>query len=104
MVAANPQAPGGVVGVVPNAKILPVQVFGLGGEISGDALVESIGYAAARGADIINLSLGSLLPTQAEADQIFAVILRRFPVCCQWGRVIWRVSDRSTVILADGWM
>jgi subtilisin family serine protease len=74
VVAAKPASPGGVVGVAPNAKILPVRVFGLGGEISGDALVESIGYAAVRGADVINLSLGSLLPTQAEADQIFAVM------------------------------
>jgi len=74
VVAAKPQAVGGVVGVAPNAKILPVRVFGLGGAISGDALLEAIGYAAARGADVINLSLGTLLPTQAEADQVFAVL------------------------------
>lgn len=74
VVAAKPGGSGGAVGVAPNAKILPVRVFGLGGEISGDALLESIGYAAARGADVINLSLGSLVPTQAEADQIFAVL------------------------------
>ncbi len=74
VVAANPQISGGVVGVAPNAKILPVRFFGLGGEIAADGLVEAIGYAAARGADVINLSLGSLLPTQAEADQIFAVL------------------------------
>ncbi len=74
VVTAKPQADGGVVGVAPNAKLLPVRVFGLGGEIKGDALFEAIGYAAARGADVINLSLGSLVPTQAEADQIFAVL------------------------------
>ncbi len=74
VVAAKPQAPNGVVGVAPNAKILPVRVFGLGGEISTDGLIEAIGYAATRKADVINLSLGSLLPTQAEADQIFAVL------------------------------
>lgn len=74
VVAAKPQAMGGVVGVAPNAKILPVRVSGIGGQISGDGLLEAIGYAAARGADVINLSLGSLLPTQAEVDQIFAVL------------------------------
>jgi len=74
VVAAKPQAAGGVVGVAPNAKLLPVRVFGLGGEIKGDALLSAIGYAAARGADVINLSLGSLVPTQAEADEIFAVL------------------------------
>ncbi|MFM2432798.1 MAG: hypothetical protein RLZZ511_4012 [Cyanobacteriota bacterium] len=74
VIAAKPQAAGGVVGVAPEAKILPVRVFGLGGAISGDALIESIGYAAARKVDVINLSLGSLVPTQAEADQVFAVL------------------------------
>ena len=74
VVAASPQETGSVVGVAPNAKILPVRVFGLGGEITGAILIEAIGYSAARGADVINLSLGSLLPTQAEADQIFSVL------------------------------
>ena len=60
--------------MAPNAKILPVRVFGLGGEITRAILIEAIGYSAARGADVINLSLGSLLPTQAEADQIFSVL------------------------------
>jgi serine protease len=36
--------------------------------------MEAIGYSAARGADVINLSLGSLVPIQAEADQIFAIL------------------------------
>jgi serine protease len=35
--------------VAPNANILPVRVFGLGGEITIDGLLEAIGYAAARG-------------------------------------------------------
>ena len=74
VVAASPQETGSVVGVAPSAKILPVRVFGLGGEITGAILIEAIGYSAARGADVINLSLGSLLPTQAEADQIFSVL------------------------------
>ena len=74
VVAASTQETGSVVGVAPNAKILPVRVFELGGEITGAILIESIGYSAARGADVINLSLGSLLPTQAEADQIFSVL------------------------------
>jgi serine protease len=74
VIAAKPRTSGGVVGVAPEAKILPVRVFGLGGEISGDALIEAIGYAAARKVDVINLSLGSLMPTQAQADQIFAVL------------------------------
>jgi serine protease len=37
-------------------------------------VIEALGYAAARNVDVINLSLGSLVPTQAEADQVFAVL------------------------------
>ena len=74
VMAATPKEAGGVVGVAPNAKILPVRVFGLGGEITTEGLLEAIGYAAARNVDVINMSLGALLPTQAEADQIFAVL------------------------------
>jgi serine protease len=74
VIAAKPQAAGGAVGVAPNAKILPVRVFGLGGSVSADTVIEAIGYAAARKVDVINLSLGSLLPTEAEAAQIFSVL------------------------------
>ena len=74
VIAASPQETGGVVGVAPNARLLPVRVFGLGGEITGAILMEAIGYSAVRGADVINMSLGSLLPTQAEADVIFSVL------------------------------
>jgi len=74
VIAAKPKEAIGVVGVAPNAKILPVRVFGLDGEITNDGLLEAIGYAAARGADVINLSLGSLVPNQADADQLFAVL------------------------------
>ncbi len=49
VIAAHPQGNQGAVGVAPNAKILPVRVFGLGGKISSDSLVEAIGYAADRG-------------------------------------------------------
>ncbi|MBE9032935.1 S8 family serine peptidase [filamentous cyanobacterium LEGE 11480] len=73
-VAAKPAAKGGIVGVAPNAKILPVRVFGLGGTISNDGLLEAIAYSAARKVDVINLSLGSLLPNQATVDTVFSVL------------------------------
>jgi serine protease len=74
VVAAKPQDAPGAIGVAPDAKILPVRVFGLGGRISTDGLIEAIGYAAARKADVINLSLGYLVPTQDVASQMFAVL------------------------------
>ncbi|MEO1069319.1 MAG: S8 family serine peptidase, partial [Cyanobacteria bacterium J06638_6] len=74
VIAANPQGDRSAIGVAPEAKILPVRVFGLGGEITVAALVEAIGYAAERGVDVINLSLGGLLPDRELTDQVMAVL------------------------------
>jgi subtilisin family serine protease len=74
VIAARPASEMGVVGVAPKAQILPVRVFGLGGEINSASLVEAIGYAASRGADVINMSLGSLLPDRELTDRIFEVL------------------------------
>ncbi|MFG6107277.1 S8 family serine peptidase [Leptothoe sp. EHU-05/26/07-4] len=74
IIAANPADRQGVVGVAPEAQFLPVRVFGLGGEITVAALIEAMGYAAARDVDVINLSLGGLLPDQELSDQIFQIL------------------------------
>ena len=74
VIAARPQGSHGVLGVAPQAEVLPVRVFGLGGEISEDRLIEAIGYAASRGANVLNMSLGGLLPSQGLTDQVFKVL------------------------------
>jgi subtilisin family serine protease len=73
-IAAKPQNGEGVLGVAPNAQILPIRLFGLNGSYSPAAYIEAIGYAADRGADIINLSLGSLLPSPGEEEAIADVL------------------------------
>ncbi len=79
VIAAKPQQnTQGVMGVAPNAKILPVRVFGLNGSIFTSAYIEAIGYAADRGADVINLSLGASLPTDVE-EQAIAQVLEANP-------------------------
>ena len=78
VIAAKSQDNQGLVGVAPNAQILPVRLFGLNGSYSPSAYIEAIGYAADRGADIINLSLGSTLPTDGEEEAI-ADILKAHP-------------------------
>jgi serine protease len=78
VIAAQPQDNQGMVGVAPNAKILPVRVFGLNGSYIPSNYIEAIGYAADRGADIINLSLGSTLPSEGEEEAITEV-LRNYP-------------------------
>lgn len=74
VIAANPHGDRSAVGVAPNAKLLPVRVFGLGGKITSDSLIEAIGYAAERGADVVNMSLGGLLPDEDLTDQLFHVL------------------------------
>ncbi|MEM6401772.1 MAG: S8 family serine peptidase, partial [Cyanobacteria bacterium P01_D01_bin.116] len=61
IIAARSQDALGVVGIAPNAQILPVTVCKSGCETSH--VVEGIDYAVARGADVINMSFGSYLPS-----------------------------------------
>ncbi len=72
--AARPQDERGLVGVAPQAQILPIRVLGLNGSFSIDGYLEAIAYAAARKADVINISLGSSLPAEGEVEQIQEVL------------------------------
>ncbi len=68
MIAGN--ASNGFQGIAPNVKILPVRAGNLGRSLSVTAILNSIGYAADRGADVINMSFGSNLPNQLQSDLI----------------------------------
>ena len=61
-VIAAPAGNGGYVGIAPDAKLLPVKVLGgsSGEEWSDRAVVRGIEYALARGATVLNLSIGGL--------------------------------------------
>ncbi|BAY82003.1 peptidase S8/S53 [Calothrix parasitica NIES-267] len=61
IIAARSEDALGVVGVAPNAQILPVTVCKSGCKISH--IVEGIDYAVARGADVINMSFAGYLPS-----------------------------------------
>jgi subtilisin family serine protease len=74
VIAAQSPDGQGVMGVAPKAKILPVRVFGLGGAITVDSLLGAVRYAAARKADVINLSLGGLLPAPGSVETFFEVL------------------------------
>ena len=78
VIAAHPPDKKGAVGVAPNAKILPIKISntvynpssGFETMYQISHIIEGIGYAVARGADIINMSYGSYLPTADETDTI----------------------------------
>ncbi|MDY7015759.1 MAG: S8 family serine peptidase, partial [Cyanobacteriota bacterium] len=74
VIAARPQGEIGAIGVAPRAKILPVRVMGVNDSFSLSGYLEAIAYAAARGADIINISLGSPLPAQGEIELVTEVL------------------------------
>lgn len=60
----------GVIGVAPNAKIMPVRVLDASGNGSILDVAAGIRYAADNGAKVINLSLGGDINTPAEASAI----------------------------------
>lgn len=82
VVAANPGSQKGLLGVAPKAQILPVRIGSIGPATNLEpgrpasnpkVIIDAIGYAAARGADVINLSFG-YIPDPGVADQIADVM------------------------------
>ena len=61
-VIGAPAGNGGYVGIAPDARLLPVKVMGgsSGQDWSDGAVVRGIEYALARGAKVVNLSIGGL--------------------------------------------
>lgn len=60
----------GVVGVAPKVSILPVRVLDANGSGSNTWVAEGIIWAADNGANVINLSLGSPMNSEAVADAV----------------------------------
>ena len=70
IIAANINNGIGIAGFEPNSSILPVRVLGPSGSGSMADVAAGIVYAADNGADIINLSLGSMVGSQVTEDAV----------------------------------
>jgi serine protease len=76
MIAGNNS--NGFQGIAPNVKILPVRAGTLGRSLSVVAILNSLGYAADRGADVINMSFGISVPNELQANMI-ADLQKQYP-------------------------
>ncbi|MCY4062394.1 MAG: S8 family serine peptidase [Chloroflexi bacterium] len=70
IIAANIDNGIGIAGFAPNSSILPVRVLGPSGSGSMADVAAGIVYAADNGAEIINLSLGSMVGSQVTEDAV----------------------------------
>jgi serine protease len=75
MIAGNGSS--GFQGIAPNAKILPVRVSGLGDSYSIVAVLNGLGYAADRGADVINMSFGG--PPIQPVEELITELQTKYP-------------------------
>ncbi|HAS45941.1 MAG TPA: hypothetical protein DCS93_35995 [Microscillaceae bacterium] len=54
----------GVSGIAPNCKFMPIQVGDFNGQLTSTAIIDGILYAINNGADVVNISLGLVMPTR----------------------------------------
>jgi serine protease len=85
----------GVAGVAPGAKVLPVRVLDADGSGTTDVIGEGIRYAADKGADVINLSLG----IQSGVDQVAKIVGALDAV---YDAIDYAVSKGAVVVVAAG--
>jgi subtilisin family serine protease len=78
IVAANENNGIGVASVAPGARVMPIRVLDANGEGSEADLAYGIDYAVGHGAQVINLSLGPLLPVGGPSPEIDAAMDRAF--------------------------
>lgn len=76
----------GVAGVAPGARIMPVKVLDNTGSGSADVIAAGIRYAADKGADVINMSLGEQIGADRVADATGANARLSAAVAYAWSK------------------
>src|SRR5262249_10466852 len=69
----------GGVGLAPGVRILPVRVMNARGSGSDRSIARGIRYAADKGAQVINLSLGATLMVGADTESALVTSAIRYP-------------------------
>ncbi|MCY3833045.1 MAG: S8 family peptidase [Chloroflexi bacterium] len=85
IIAANIDNGIGIAGFAPNSSILPVRVLGPSGSGSMADVAAGIVYAADEGADIVNLSLGSMVGSQVTEDAVNHAVAKGVTVIASAG-------------------
>jgi subtilisin family serine protease len=74
----------GIAGVAPKVTIMPIRVLGVDGGTTA-ALIQGIDHAVAKGAKVINLSLGSSMASRAEQEAVNRAIAKGVTVVAAAG-------------------
>ena len=85
----------GIAGVAPGAKILPVRVLDAEGSGTTEQIASGIKYAADKGADVLNLSLGFL----SGVDEVVKIIGDLEPV---YAAIDYAIAKGAVVVFAAG--
>jgi thermitase len=83
--ASLKDAAGGIVGMAPGAKLMPVKVLSADGGGSDASVAEGIRWAADHGATIISLSLGGPTPSRTGADAVAYALSKGITVVAAMG-------------------
>jgi subtilisin family serine protease len=96
----------GIAGVAPNCKFMPVQVANERGQMTITSVLDGILYALYQGADVINVSLGTMFSGLAQYDEAVQkdLINNHFKEEERLWQHIMRIAAKhnSTIVIAAG--
>jgi len=76
IIAAGRDNATGIAGIAPNARLMVLKVVDASGNASGSHIAQALRYAADKGAQLIQLSLGGQAPGPAERDALAYAVAR----------------------------